>query len=404
MIYPLLPLFLIGVLGSSKAQLGIIEGAAVLIVSVMTAIAGFRSDKSGKRVIWIQVGYGLPMVGKAMIALATAWGLVLGGRLLDRFGKGLRSAPRDAMIAGAVEADQRGRAFGVHRALDTAGALLGVLLSAFLLWWLTGTPHETAAAHAATAATETPAWVYRAIFGVGAGLGLLSFLLTFLVREADAPLVVPPSNTPPVEGSSAVTLAPKPAAGVMGLPRAYWSALAVLVFFSLANSSDTFILLRASDLGYSPWAVVMVYALFNVTYAALSYPAGALSDKLGRWRIIAAGWVIYAVVYAGFALLPAEHAWGLWPLMATYGVYMALTDGVGKALIADHAPRERRGAAMGIFYALTGLTTLVASLIAGVVWDRSGPTAAFLIGAGFAVVALIALGVMRMMQRRPSTR
>ena len=159
-------------------------------------------------------------------------------------------------------------------------------------------------------------------------------------------------------------------------------------------------LLRASDLGYSPWAVVMVYALYNLTYSALSYPAGALSDRLGRWRIIAVGWMIYAGVYAGFALLPASHSWGLWPLMAVYGVYMALTDGVGKALIADHAPREHRGAAMGIFYALTGLTTLGASLLAGIVWDRSGPTAAFLIGAGFAVVALVALGTLRAVQSR----
>jgi MFS family permease len=400
MIYPLLPLFLIGVLGSSKAQLGIIEGAAVLIVSVMTAFAGFRSDRSGKRVIWIQVGYGLPMLGKAMIALATAWGYVLGGRLLDRFGKGLRSAPRDAMIAGAVEADQRGRAFGLHRALDTAGALLGVLLSAFLLWWLTGTPHESAAVHAASdvaAPTPTPAWVFRVIFGVGAGLGFLSLLLTFLVRESDAPVAGTADTAPP---SDAPTTAAARVNGPLSLPRSYWAVLAVLVLFSLANSSDTFILLRASDLGYSPWAVVMVYALFNVTYAALSYPAGALSDKLGRWRIIAVGWVLYAGVYAGFALLPATHAWGMWPLMALYGVYMALTDGVGKALIADHAPKERRGAAMGIFYALTGLTTLGASLLAGVVWDRSGPTAAFLIGSGFALLALIALGTLRTAQRK----
>jgi MFS family permease len=182
------------------------------------------------------------------------------------------------------------------------------------------------------------------------------------------------------------------------MPRSYWMVLGVLVLFSLANSSDTFILLRASELGYSPWSVVMVYALFNVTYAALSYPAGALSDRLGRWRIIAAGWVIYAVVYAGFALLPATHAWGMWPLMALYGVYMAFTDGVGKALIADHSPKERRGAAMGIFYALTGVTTLVASLIAGLLWDRAGPMAAFLVGAGFAAVALVALAFARIVE------
>lgn len=403
MIYPLLPLFLVGVLGSSKMQLGLIEGAAVLIVAVMTAFAGFRSDRSGRRVRWIQIGYGLPMLGKAMIALATAWGFVLGGRLLDRFGKGLRSAPRDAMIAGAVEADQRGRAFGVHRALDTAGALLGVLLSALLLWWLTGTPQDSAAAHAAAGPTPTPAppaWVFRVIFGVGAALGLASFLLTFLVRESDAPDPAADPLTPATASGGHETATNAEAAARVSLPRSYWAVLGILVLFSLANSSDTFILLRASDLGYSPWAVVIVYALYNATYSALSYWAGALSDRLGRWRIIAAGWAIYAVVYAGFALLPAAHAWGLWPLMALYGVYMALTDGVGKALIADHAPKERRGAAMGIFYALTGLTTLVASLIAGLLWDRSGPAAAFLIGAGFAVVALVSLALVRVAVRR----
>jgi MFS family permease len=404
MIYPLLPLFLIGVLGSSKMQLGLIEGAAVLIVAVMTAFAGFRSDRSGKRVRWIQIGYGLPMVGKAMIALATAWGFVLGGRLLDRFGKGLRSAPRDAMIAGAVDADQRGRAFGVHRALDTAGALIGVLLSAFLLWWLTGTPAKSAHPEVVTAAAQTPAWIYRVIFGVGAGLGLASFLLTFLVRESDAAEPTAESLAPATASNGQETTARATGSARVPLPRSYWTVLGVLVLFSLANSSDTFILLRASDLGYSPWSVVMVYALFNVTYAALSYPAGALSDKLGRWRIIAVGWVIYAVVYAGFALLPAAHAWGMWPLMALYGIYMALTDGVGKALISDHSPKESRGAAMGIFYALTGLTTLVASLIAGLAWDRSGPTAAFLIGSGFAVVALVALGVVALRAGRRSLR
>jgi MFS family permease len=413
MVYPLLPLFLVGVLGASKVELGLVEGAAVLIVAVMTAFAGFRSDRSGKRVRWIRIGYGLPMLGKAMIALATAWGFVLGGRLLDRFGKGLRSAPRDAMIAGAVGADQRGRAFGVHRALDTAGALIGVLLSALLLWWLTGTPAKPPSAGAAEVAATTaqvgatPAWVYRAIFGVAAALGLASFLLTFLVREEESPQAEPSTARPRSDESRAGAAAPASIPGPLGLPRSYWAVLGVLVLFSLANSSDTFILLRASDLGFSPWMVVMVYALFNVTYAALSYAAGALSDRLGggargsrgRWIVIAAGWVIYAGVYAGFALLPKAHAWGFWPLMALYGVYMALTDGVGKALIADHAPRERRGAAMGLFYALTGLTTLVASLVAGLLWDRAGPAAAFLFGSAFAVLALAALGALVLVER-----
>lgn len=391
MIYPLLPLFLVGVLGSSRMELGIVEGAAVLIVAVMTAYAGFRSDRSGARVPWIRVGYGLPVLGKALIAVATVWPLVMSGRLLDRFGKGLRGAPRDAMIAGVVAADQRGRAFGVHRAFDTAGALLGVLLSAFLLWWLTGTPE--ADGQAAGVAAQTPAWVYRTIFGVGAVLGLASFLLTFLVRESDAP-APEPTGTVAARPDGAALAASSPAT-LLALPRGYWAAVGVLVLFSLANSSDVFLLLRASDLGFSPWTVVMVYALYNLAYSALSYPAGVLSDRVGRWGMIAVGWVIYAGVYVGFALLPEDRSWGLWPLMAAYGAYMALTDGVGKALIADHAPRERRGAAMGLYYALTGLTTLGASLLAGFLWDRSGPTAPFLVGAGFAVVALVALVVMR---------
>jgi MFS family permease len=171
--------------------------------------------------------------------------------------------------------------------------------------------------------------------------------------------------------------------------------LLVLILFSLANSSDTFLLLHASDHGFSAWGVVMLYAVYNLTYSALSYPAGALSDRLGRWQIMTVGWLIYAAVYAGFALLPATQAWGLWPLMALYGVYMALTEGVGKALIADHAPRESRGAAMGLFYALTGVTTFGASLLAGIIWDQYGSSSAFMLGTVFALLALLTLPLVR---------
>ncbi len=427
MVYPLLPLYLISVLGSSKTQLGVIEGCAVLIVSLMSAFAGFRSDRKGKgggRVPWIRWGYGLPVIGKSIIAMANAWPLVLGGRLLDRFGKGLRGAPRDALIADAVTKDQRGRAFGMHRAFDTAGALIGVLLSAFLLWWLTGTPQKTATTEALTAATATPGWIYRTIFAIGAALGLASTVLTFLVRESDPTQtpVEPASETlvPPPSPTAAATSDPSPETvvaesspgnapggtnsqsaptGWLHLPGQYWAALGVLILFSLANSSDTFLLLRASELGFSSWGVVLVYSVYNITYSALSYPAGVLSDRLGRWNIIAVGWVIYVISYIGFATLPAAFSWGMWPLMAIYGVYMAFTDGVGKALIADYAPRELRGRAMGLFYALTGLTTLGASLLAGAVWDRSGSMLALLIGAG---CAILALGALPLIRRQPT--
>ena len=398
MVYPILPLFMVQVLGSSKSQLGLMEGGAVLLVALMSAYAGFRSDRQGPgggRVKWIRIGYGMPVLGKAIIAVATTWPLVMGGRLFDRFGKGLRGAPRDALIADAVSADQRGRAFGLHRAFDTTGALIGVLLAAFLLWWLTGTPQESVSGETLNAAAQTPAWVYRVILWIGAGLGLASLALSFLVQESTRGQADVTAESVAIRSAQDRSFAERKATLWLGMPGSYWLVMAVLGLFSLANSSDTFLLLRASDLGYSPWLVVLAYALFNVTYASLSYPFGVLSDRLGRWRIIAAGWAIYAGVYATMAWLPKSQAWGLWPLMAVYGVYMALTDGVGKALIADHAPQESRGAAMGIFYALTGLTTLGASLLAGVVWDRVGPEAALLMGAGFAILALVILGLVR---------
>ena len=205
MVYPILPLFMVQVLGSSKAQLGLMEGGAVLLVALMSAYAGFRSDRKGPgggRVKWIRIGYGMPVLGKAIIALATTWPLVLGGRLFDRFGKGLRGAPRDALIADAVTPDQRGRAFGMHRAFDTAGALIGVLLSAFLLWGLTGTPHESVTGEALTIASQTPDWVYRVILWAGAVLGLASWGLAFLVQET------PPSATQSVAAESVVFSTP----------------------------------------------------------------------------------------------------------------------------------------------------------------------------------------------------
>jgi MFS family permease len=392
MIYPLLPLFLVGVLGATKFQLGAIEGGAVMVVAILSIASGARSDRHG-RLPWIRWGYGLPVLGKAVIATATAWPWVLAGRWLDRVGKGLRGAPRDALITDAVGPDQRGMAFGLHRAFDTAGALTGVVLSAFLLWWLSESPRPGLAAQGALARSSE--WAFRCILGIGAVLGLASLALTFLLREptnldghsrkdADAP-----------KEPDALSGADGPVADVprARLPRSYWSSLVALALFSLANSSDAFLLLRCSDLGFSPWEVVIVYALYNVTYSALSYPAGAWSDAWGRRKLIAAGWGIYMIVYAGMAFLPAQHAWFLWILMTLYGLYMALTDGVGKALIADQAPPGLRGRAMGYFHASTGIATLLASVLAGIAWDRWGAWAAMALGSVFALLGLAALSL-----------
>ena len=379
MIYPLIPMFVVGVLGASATTLGAIEGAAAFIVAILTAWAGWRSDRWRRRVPFVRIGYGLPVIGKSLLALAFGWPMVLAGRLTDRLGKGLRSSPRDALIADAAGPEIRGRAFGFHRAMDTAGAMVGVLLSAALLGWLTGSPIETNPA--APGSLHDSGWVFRAIFGIAAALGLLSLALTFLVRE--------PAHH---DDKSSV-----PSAGRLGLPTPYWRTVALMLVFALANSSDAFLLLRAHQVGLSPWAVVLAYALCNLTYALISYPAGVVSDRLGRWRVVVLGWAVYSAAYTGFAFTGAA---GVWPLFALYGVFLALTDGVSKALVADCAPRDKKGTALGVFYMLSGLSTLLASLVAGVLWDRVGPSATFVVGAGVAALAVALAPLLRPGQSR----
>ncbi|HEU4731477.1 MAG TPA: MFS transporter [Kofleriaceae bacterium] len=357
MIYPLLPLFIVAVLGASATSMGWIEGTAQAVVALITAYAGTRSDRYRRRLPWVRWGYGLPVLGKSILAVATTWPLVLLGRNVDRVGKGFRSSPRDALIADATPEAMRGRAFGLHRAMDTAGALVGSLLAAFLLWRLSGNRGD--------------ARPYRIIFVISAGMGVAAVALTFLIREAP--------RDQPIEST---------AAGKLALPSTYWVVLMMLLVFAIANSSDTFLLLRAADVGLSPWVVVLAYSMYNAVYTLGSYPAGAISDRIGRWRVIAIGWAVYAVVYAGFAVADSTS---VWPLFAFYGLYMALTDGVGKALIADHAPPEHRGRALGIFYLATGATTIISSVAAGLLWDRVGPAAPFWLGAGAAVVAVAIL-------------
>ena len=384
MIYPLLPLFVVAVLGASATELGWLEGVAQAFVALLAAYAGARSDRFRRRLPWVRWGYGLPVAGKAILAAAYAWPMVLLGRTVDRVGKGLRSSPRDALIVDATDPAARGRAFGLHRALDSAGALVGVLAAAALLWWLGGTPTSTAAAPAASAAPGD-AGPYRVIFAIAAVMGTAAVALTFVVREPrhEAPPPPPRSPSPPSPPA-----APERSGGRLELPRSYWLALAMLLVFAFANSSDTFLLLRASQLGLSPWAVVLAYAVYNVVYTLGSYPAGALSDRYGRWRVIAVGWALYAAAYAGFAAASARE---IWLLFAVYGLCMAITDGVGKALIADHAPPERRGRALGIFYLATGLVTIASSVVAGTLWDRVDPSAPFWFGAAVAAVALAIL-------------
>jgi MFS family permease len=375
MIYPLLPLFMVAVLGASATSLGWVEGIATAVVAVLTAWAGWRSDRFRRRVPYVRIGYGLPVAGKAILIGAVAWPMVLLGRTIDRVGKGIRSSPRDALIADTTTAKDRGRAFGLHRAMDSAGAVVGVLLSAVLLWWLSGSPVK----NPSMTQTEHTAAAFRTIFAVAAGLSLAAVGFTFALREP------PHEDVRPIAASATAT-----ASG--GLSRGYWKVMVLLVVFSLANSSDTFLLLRAGQIGLAPWEVVLLYAMFSLVYTVVSYPAGVISDRFGRWRVIAVGWVLYAFVYLGLAKAGTVT---IWPLLAVYGAYIALTDGVGKALLADHVPRERRGFAIGLFYMATGATTLISSVLAGMLWDRVGPAAPFWFGGVTAAGAVVLLLVMR---------
>lgn len=362
MIYPLLPVFLHSVLGAPVLVLGVIEGVAQAVVSVMAAMSGIFSDRIRRRVGFVRWGYGLPILGKALICVATSWHVLLMGRLIDRFGKGLRGSPRDALIADAIEVERRGEAFGYHRMMDTAGASLGVLIAAAFLWVLPG---------------ESASLAYRAIFGLSALLAVFSFVVACFVSETSSS---PASAVQAISCSGATRLHAS-----QGLGRKYWSTLAILAIFAFANSSDTFLLLRASHLGFSGLEVVLGYALYNLTYALFSQRSGRLSDFVGRWAILLAGWFLYAIVYAGFASLSVSYLWLLFPL---YGVYMALTEGVSKALIVDCAPAARRGEALGILYMVLGLSALSSNLLAGYLWDRVGTAAPFWLGSCTALVAV----------------
>lgn len=338
MVYPLIPLFLTEVLKAPARALGLVEGVSESIVSILKGWSGPRSDKIGRRLPFVQAGYGLSAAGKPLLALAWAWPLVLVGRGVDRVGKGIRGTARDALLTDVTPSDLRGAAFGIHRAMDTAGALVGVLLAGLLLMWMPGQ--------------------YRLIFLLAAIPGFAALYLTFRIKETNPPEI-------PADTSATATL--------KAMPRGYWTALGLTVLFGLANSSDTFLLLRASRMGLSDVQVIWTYALYNITYMLMSYPAGVLSDKIGRWWVMGTGWALYALVYAGFATQGV--AW-LIPLFALYGIYIGLTKGVSSALVADHAPKDRRGSAMGLFYFASGLATLFASALTGLLWDLVSPEVA----------------------------
>ena len=358
MIYPLLPVYLSRVLGAGALSLGLIEGVAEAINSLLKIVSGYWSDRWSKRKPIVIAGYSISSAARPLIAIAASWQQVLIIRALDRTGKGIRGAPRDAMLAHFAPAGARGRIFGFHRAMDHTGAIIGPLLATVVLFF----------------APE----MYRLVFALAIVPGVVAVALLFMVPErgdrAEAPAV---STDHPADHPHAP------------FPRRLLAFFAVLFLFSLGNSADAFLLLRLStELGSATY-IPLLWSGLHVVKASLSTWGGRLSDRVGRKRVIVCGWLVYAAVYLGFA--NAAGAPAFVALFLIYGVYFALTEGAEKALVADLAPLGRQGTAFGLYNAVLGVGALVASVGFGVLYERVSPAAAFSTGAALAAAAAVFL-------------
>ena len=369
MIYPLLPIYLSRVLGAGALSLGIIEGLAEGINSILKVASGWWSDRRGRRRLLVIVGYSLSGAARPLIALAGSWVHVLLIRAIDRTGKGIRGAPRDAMLAHFADASSRGRIFGFHRAMDHTGAIVGPLVATVFLFFLPGE--------------------YRLLFALTAIPGAIAVAMLFLVREPPAAASRGGNievSAGPAGASAPVHLHPDPGTLTRTqLPTRLWAVLGVIVMFSLGNSADAFLLLRLTDALGTATYLPLLWGLLHVVKASLSTWGGGLSDRIGRKRVIIIGWGIYALVYIGFATASSPVAFISWFLL--YGVYFALAEGAEKALVADLTPAGRHGTAFGYYNAALGVGTLAASVMFGFVYERVSPSAAFTMGAMLAVAA-----------------
>jgi MFS family permease len=367
MVMYILPLFLANVLGVRTSVIGVIEGVAEATSSILKLFSGWLSDRLHQRKWLAVVGYGLSALSKPFFLLAATWEAIAVVRWVDRVGKGLRTAPRDALIADSIDPKQRGLAFGFHRAADTAGALAGLLIAMFVVWLVQ--------AGSADLSEQT--------FRVVVVVSLIPAMLAVISLAVGAKDVT-------VRGQRA---APKFAFRALGRP--FMIFMIIVGLFTLGNSSDAFLVLRAQDLGVSVVGILAMVATFNLIYAVISTPAGSLSDRIGRRRLIVGGWLVYALIYLGFGL--AQSGWQVWVLYALYGGYYGLAYGAANALVADLVPAELRGTAYGSYNAAIGLLAFPASVIAGVLWQGVGawsgfgPSAPFIFGG---TLALIAAGLM----------
>ncbi len=372
MIVNLLPLFLSNILGVKTNIIGVIEGVAETTASLLKLFSGWLSDRLGQRKWLAVLGYGLSTVAKPFLYVVNSWGGVLAVRFADRVGKGIRTAPRDALIADTIAPQQRGVAFGLHRAGDTAGAALGVLIALGVVL--------------ATQAGDLQ--LRRETFQAVVLVSIIPAALAVLVLALGArDIPAEPRHEPPRLSLHGFT------------PRFRWFLLAVIVF-TLGNSADAFLILRGQERGLSVVGVLGMLLTFNVVYALASGPAGALSDRVNRSKMIVGGWLMYGALYLGFAA--ASSAWQIWAGYAIYGVYYGLTEGTAKALVADLVHPEQRGTAYGLYNAAVGVMALPASVIAGVLWQGAfgwagfGPSAPFFFGA---LMALLGAGIFTLAQR-----
>ncbi len=349
----MLPLFVVGTLGAPPSALGLIEGVAEGTAAVGKAVSGRLADRFRRRPL-IALGYGISSAAKPLLAVAGAWPVVLGARFIDRVGKGVRTSPRDALIAADTPPEIRGRAFGLHRAADSAGAVLGPLLGLALYEAL---DHRL-----------------RPLFIVAAVPAIISVALIALVREHRPSPALAATRPEPVALGS--------------LPRHYWRVVAFLGAFGLLNFSDALIILRANELGLGFVGIVVAYALYNLVYAVLSLPAGIQSDRRSRRLVFAIGLIPFAVAYIGLGL--ADSAGWVWVLLPVYGAYTALTDGVARAWVADLLPAQALGTGIGLYQGITGVTALVAGVWAGLSWGSDGRVPLLVSGGG---VALLVAGL-----------
>ncbi len=366
MVLNIVPLFLSNVLGVGTGVIGLIEGIAEATSSLLKVFSGWLSDRLGARK-WLAVaGYGISAVSKPFFYVANAWTTVAAVRWADRVGKGVRTAPRDALVADSIDSNQRGLAFGFHRAADTGGAVVGLLIALGIVW------------AAQSASLE---------------LGRRTFQIIVLVSLIPAALAVLSlalgARDVPVTGQHE-----RPVITFRGLGRPFLVFMVIVGLFDLGNSSDAFLVLRAQERGLSVAGILAMLVTFNLVYTLVSAPAGSLSDRVGRRRVIVGGWLAYAAIYLGFGL--ARAAWQVWALYALYGVYYGLAFGTAKALIADLVPAELRGTAYGTYNATLGLIDFPASLIAGWLWQSISPAAPFLFGAALALTAAVLMVLWKM--------